>query len=297
MKSAIDRRKVSLFVTDLDNTLWDWFEAWYGAFSPFLQEVSRISGVPHEQLEREIQRVHQANHTSEYTLLLQELPSLRKRWSEKEVCERFSPAIHTYRTRRLSSTRLYPSVLTTLEEVKRLGVPIVGYTESNAYISSWRVRRTGLDGLMNVLYSAPDYGLPAGASRDQLRTQEAEHYDLQRTLHRPIDGGVSKPNPEILKRIIKEMEGRPETTLYVGDSLDRDVAMAQAAGAIDVHALYGTYRREDEYELLRRVSHWPSEDVERERDFRQSGEVQPSYTLTERMMELLQVFDFAGPHV
>ena len=42
--------------------------------------------------------------------------------------------------------------------------------------------------------------------------------------------------------------------------------MAQQAGVTDVHALYGASQHKPEYELLRRVTHWTPEMVERERN-------------------------------
>src|SRR4051812_26769829 len=55
---AADRPVAHLLVTDLDNTLWDWFDIWYESFSRLLDGVSRASGVPVPELEREIRTVH-----------------------------------------------------------------------------------------------------------------------------------------------------------------------------------------------------------------------------------------------
>ncbi|MDA2810664.1 hypothetical protein O4J56_08460 [Nocardiopsis sp. RSe5-2] len=43
-----------------------------------------------------------------------------------------------------------------LGEVRRRGVPVVAYTESIAYWTEWRMRETGLDGMVDILYSSPD---------------------------------------------------------------------------------------------------------------------------------------------
>src|SRR5690349_5217643 len=50
---------ISLLVTDLDNTLWDWFAIWYASFSALLEGIVRISGISQEELEPEIRKVHQ----------------------------------------------------------------------------------------------------------------------------------------------------------------------------------------------------------------------------------------------
>jgi hypothetical protein len=62
--------------------------------------------------------------------------------------------------------------------------------------------------------------------------------------------------------------------MCVGDSLMKDIVMAQGAGVTDVWAKYGESHRRDGYDLLRRVSHWTPQDVERERRrrrYRESG--------------------------
>jgi phosphoglycolate phosphatase len=73
----------------------------------------------------------------------------------------------------------------------------------------------------------------------------------------------------------------------------KDVAMAQKAGVHDVHAAYGVAHKREEYELLREVTHWTAEDVERERRLSQAH-VQPTFVLEEGFADILRHFDFGG---
>jgi phosphoglycolate phosphatase len=84
----------------------------------------------------------------------------------------------------------------------------------------------------------------------------------------------------------------PEQAIYVGDSLVKDIAMAQEAGVTDVFARYGVMQHREEYELLRRVSHWTDADIERERKMRALQNVHASYTMTEAFAGLLDLFGF-----
>ena len=68
--------------------------------------------------------------------------------------------------------------------------------------------------------------------------------------------------------------------------------MAQEAGVTDVFAKYGLAQHRAEYELLRRVSHWTDADIEREKKMKAEHNVHPSYTLTERFSEVLDLFEF-----
>jgi len=52
------KQKVSAVITDLDNTLFNWFEFWYHSFREMLTRVSVASGVPLERLIDEARDVH-----------------------------------------------------------------------------------------------------------------------------------------------------------------------------------------------------------------------------------------------
>jgi phosphoglycolate phosphatase len=284
--------RVSLLVTDLDNTLWDWFAAWHTSFSAMLQKLSELSEVPKEQLEHEIQIVHRRRGTSEYSYLLNELPSLLQKNAGSKPSEVYDEAIHALNRERLRNTRLYTGVKETLQKLQRRGVPIVAYTESVAYWSEWRIRRTGLDGLVTVMYSSPDHDFPDDVSAQQLRTQPPNAYGLRKTTHKHVPPGVLKPNTEVLRSILSDFEVEPKAAVYVGDSLMKDVTMAQELGVHDVHAQYGVPHDRHGYNLLRRVSHWTPEDIEREKELSTRPTVTPSHVLTEDFTQLLTMFNF-----
>jgi phosphoglycolate phosphatase-like HAD superfamily hydrolase len=282
---------VDLIITDLDNTLYDWFEFWYHSFSAFLGRLERDSGVPREVLIREIKQVHERHQTAEYAFLLQEIPSLQKLHPGEDFVKIYDDAVHEYRRARKQHLRLYPGVLPTLDLLKRHGVLIVGYTESMGFYSASRVRALDLDGLLDVLYSPEDHSLPHGLVREKIRLYPPESYHLARTIHRHTPAGELKPNPAVLLDIIREVGGSAETSIYVGDSLIKDVLMAQEAGVTDVHARYGTAHTREEYELLRSVTHWTAEQVERER-MASNRTVRPTFILERSFQEILDLFEF-----
>jgi phosphoglycolate phosphatase-like HAD superfamily hydrolase len=285
------RPLVDLVVTDLDNTLYDWFEFWYHSFGALLGRLVLDSGLPREVLIQEIKAVHERHQTSEYAFLIQELPSLQRLHPGQDVVKVYDDAIHEYRRARKKHLKLYPGVMETLKALKQRGVLLVGYTESMAFYSASRVRALGLDGILDCLYSPADHSLPQGLQREQLRSYPPEHYELERTEHRHTPPGEHKPSPTVLLDIVGESGGAVERTLYIGDSLVKDVSMAQDAGVADVYAQYGTAHTREEYELLRAVTHWTAEQVEREK-LASSRTVQPTYTLETGFREVLGFFDF-----
>lgn len=290
----VKRPRVRLLVTDLDNTLYDWFHIWHASFSALMDELAQASGLPADVLERDAREVHQRHRTSEYSFLLNEMECLRTLHPGEEVAAIYSEAVHRFRSARKRATKLYPTVQATLDTVRTKGVQIVAYTDSLAFHSFQRIKALGLDGVIDAMYAPPDHDVPDGLELSQIRTLAPSEYEFDHTVRRELPSGAAKPDPMVLKQICSEFGVAPEDTAYVGDSLMKDVAMAQAVGAVDVLAEYGISHSRDGYEMLRRVSHWTEEDVERERQLAQSQEITPRFVLRRHFSELLDVVDFTG---
>lgn len=288
----MNNKRISLVITDLDNTLFDWFSQWYYAFDALLTGLAEESGISKETLIPEIKKIHQTHGTAEYAFLIEEIPSIRAKFPDGDLVKRFDEAIHAHRSARKAHLRLYPGVMATLQSLKEKGCLVVGYTESMGFYSNYRVRQLGLDGVLDYLYSPPDHDLPPGMTIEQIRKYPASYYELKRTKHNHTPKGELKPNPKLLLDIIDEVGGLPGETLYVGDNLWKDVQMAQEAGVTDVHASYGTAHTKSGYdELLVKVTHWTDEDVTRERDLK-AHDVKAHTTLEKHFDEILGKFDF-----
>lgn len=286
-----------VLVTDLDNTLWDWFHAWHASFDAMVAHLCEMSGVERRVLEAEIRVVHQRRSTSEYSNLLNELPSLENAHSNMTPMQRFDDAVHIANSKRKSETRLYAGVRESLLELKNHGIIIVAYTESISFWTEWRIKHTQLDGIIDILYSAPDHDLPAGTSFEDLRRPEHRpdsDYGLGRTVHRHIPREEVKPNPKVLGAILSDLGCEPAKAVYVGDSLMKDVAMAQAAGVLAVHAKYGEVQHTSDYDLLRRVSHWPDVAVETERKLISTPTIFPDVVLEHGFSEILDLFNLSA---
>ncbi len=285
------RPTISVVVTDLDNTLFDWVDIWYRCFDAMLTRLVDDSGLPRDQLAKEFRLIHQKHGTSEYAFAIQELPSLNERHPGEHLAQRYHAAIEAYRRERRASLRLYAQVMHTLRSLRAAGAIIIGYTESMAYYSNYRLRRLGLDGVLDYLYSPPDHDLPRGLTPAELRKYPATSYELRRTVHRHTPKGVLKPNPILLLEILADVSANPDESIYVGDSLMKDVVMAKQAGITDVWAKYGLAHEGDAYQLLRKVSHWTDEAVSKEKALK-PDDVQPTYVLENGFEDLLSLFDF-----
>lgn len=283
--------KKRAIVTDLDNTLFDWVEQWHACFTAMMDKVAKISGIPFDELKPEIRTVHQRHGTSEYSFLLEELPSLAAKFPGQKLLEVFKPAIDAYRVQRRRKLMLYPAVAETLLRIKGAGAAVVGYTESMGFYSNYRVRRLGLDGVFDFMFSPEDHDIPESISREDIRKYPASHYEFRYTEQRHTPKGAFKPNAGVLKQIVEVLGVNETECLYVGDSLTKDVAMAQDAGVADVYAKYGRAQHTAAYHLLREVTHWSDADVEREKRISER-EVQPTIVLESDFGEMLNHFRF-----
>lgn len=276
-------------ITDLDDTLIDWLRFWHDPFRVLLTELQEATGVSEEQLVEEFQTLHRETRTSESSFLVRQLPSLGLDFdASKSLPRPIDEALHAYYSERLKHMKLAPGVAETLTTVRGTGALIVVFTEALDYYARERIRRLGLDGLVDFLYSPPDHDLPSGFER----YYPEEHYGLECTEHRHLEHGFQKPDPAILVEILEECGLSKDQAVYVGDNPMKDVRMAQKAGVLDVHAAYGEGLGRDEYRLLQAVSHWTDEDMRREEELKAESEIIPSCTLDESFSELLDICVF-----
>jgi len=285
--------KISTLVVDLDNTLFDWVEQWYHSFNAMLEKIQSISGIEREILISEIKAIHEQHGTSEYSFLIEELPCLKAKHPNKDLKLIYEDAINAYRLERKKYLKLYPGVLPTLSILKSKGVRIVAYTESLGFYSSYRVRTLGLDGLIDTIYSPKDHDLPNGISVEQVRSLTSADYSLQATIHKFTPKNALKPNSEVLHSILKDLTTSPSECAYVGDSLMKDISMANDVGIYSVHAKYGEAHKTAAYDLLKEVTHWSPTDVKIEETLK-PNEVIPTYTLRASFSELLSLFQFVS---
>ncbi|RTL51869.1 MAG: HAD family hydrolase [Bradyrhizobiaceae bacterium] len=262
--SGSDFRTVIL---DFDNTLYDWVAQWYYSFSAMLGEIHRISGIPLDVLKEQIRAIHQKHHTSEYAFLIEHLDIIRDGSVEATIAK-YRPAIEKFREARTKHLVLYPGVMDTLINLRSSGKTLVVFTESQTFYTVMRFKHFGLDGLIDFLFTSDDHETPDNNYLEKIRSRPSEYYEIQNTKHRSVGKGRLKPDPAILRQIIDEVGSTQRNSVYVGDSLYKDVLMAKEARVFGVWAQYGEARGQPGYDLLREVSHWTDEDVERDRSLK-----------------------------
>ena len=277
-----------VLITDVDNTLFDWVEFWGVAFSAMMKRIGQIEDIDVESLYPEIKAIHERHGTSEYAYMLEELAHARS-WPAARSLEIVEQGNRAFAEARDAQPRLYPDVLKTLAELKSAGTLIVAYTESFARYTGYRFKQLGLDGVVDYLYSPGDHETPDTDLSHFSHTPPGSG-TLALTCQRFTPKGEIKPNPHILQTICDECSIEIDEAAYVGDSLMKDIAMAQQVGMLDVHAAYGGAQHRAEYELLKKVTHWPDKSVRTEASINADQSVKPSIVLESSFAELRRLF-------
>lgn len=280
---------IRLVITDLDNTLYDWVSFFVPAFYAMVDVAVQTLDVDRDTLLDELQVVHQRYHNSEQPFALLETPAVATRFpgkDRKELRRLLDPAFRAFNEVRDDTLRLYPGVLDTLRTLRAGGVAVVGHTEAKMTNGVYRAQILGLFEVLSKVYA------PASSGLERPDGPVAAFQEVVDRFVTILPSDHRKPDPSVLLDICREHHVEPTQTLYVGDSLTRDIFMANRAGARSAWARYGSIYDKTLWADLVRVTHWTSEDVAREARLKEETEgVEPDLEL-ERFSDLLQAFDF-----
>lgn len=263
MGSWLDRPKAILL--DLDNTLYDWV----GFFAPALRGMCRtlgeMTGIPSETLFSEFKEVFRQHGTVEYSFALQELPSLlalHPGESGVDFVTRYRPAIEVFQHRRRTFLHPYPGVISGLKLLRESGFQIYGVTDSRRFQAENRLKQLRLDRLMDGLCCVSDHAVPDADIVASIRRAPDDHYrsQIQNVFLFPV--GVRKPSNQVLEFVGKSIGIDYRDCIYVGDSLAKDIAMAQDAAVYDCWAEYGARVSALDFATLVRVTDWPRAAVQ-----------------------------------
>lgn len=288
---------MKLLVCDLDNTLYDWIGYFVPAFYGMVDVAVQTSGCNRETLLDQMREIHRANADSEHPYTLLEAPVILERFpgrTKRELAHIFSGALAEFESVRRERLKLFPGVITTLRQLEDAGVILVAHTESRMHAIADRLSFLKIDKYFRRIYcrERARYDHPSG-----LPTHSAVGKSIERRF-RELSHHQRKPDPTVLEEICRDQRVLVSETAYVGDSLTKDVHLANTVGAFAIWAKYGSGASSELYEKLVRVSHWSEEDIQRERELRSLRDVAAAdLVLTNSFSELLPTFGLSGSRV
>jgi len=284
----MNKKNIKLVITDLDNTLYDWFNPWYKSFKFFIDDAMAHTNIKETKLLEEIKTIHQKHGTSEYSfdLLLDELECFKEEYPKDKIEE----LRHGFYKTKKDYLKLYPGVLEFFTLLKQNNCKIVAYTESMEFYAKDRIKKLGLDGVIDILFTPKDHKVPENIKR----YYSSDHYKLNSTSLVTLDNKHKKPDKSILIDILNNFEEiNKDEVLYIGDSLSKDILMANEINIISVYAKYGVSHLKSEYELLKKVTHWTEADVSKEKEIT-SQIIKPNITLVSSILEIFNYCTFSN---
>ncbi len=282
---------IKLIITDLDNTLYNWVDFYVPSFLAMVKELSRLSGIDEESLKASFKRVHERYKTTEYTFAIQELDvlsGLTCGLTAAEVIGKYHAAIKAFRIERRKTLRVYEGVVDTLTILKQEGKKVAAVTDALRFHVEYRLRQLGIAEYFDALVSPPDHGLPPGMSLQDVRFYgNDDSYQTKIPIKIDTPPALRKPDQKVLMPLLERCGVYPEEAVYVGDSLSRDVLMAQRCGVYDILAQYGHNYDPNHYAELLKITYWTEREVEEEKRLR-ATKVTPTFVVSS-FPEILQV--------
>lgn len=232
-----------LLVTDLDGTLYSWVDFIVPSLEAMIDSICATTGEPRIRVVQALKKVYERYESNEYPFALQESELFLPYAADFDSFDRLviDPARQAFAAKRRRYLQLFRTVRETLETLKAEGVTVIALTDAPRNPAELRIRQLELEGLVDALYCMPGFRFPETGINATIRKRDerGEYRAGVPVFELPRDH--EKPDPRGYLRVCADHGVAPEETVFVGDNLKKDVALARSVGALDVWAAYGSY--------------------------------------------------------
>lgn len=248
--------KISLFVTDIDNTLFDWVTYYVTCFSALLKNVEKLVGTPYAQLAAEAKEVFQTHGSIEYPFVVQELPSVIKHYGSNidlMLSEAVAPSRDAFLEVAENHLQPYKGVEDVLKEIKSRHpkMPMVALTDAPRYVAMWKMNKLGLLDYFDAIYGLPDPRIPTSEELGRVKVDpdillkhlQQSNFGFRGKI-RILPDEYEKPGTKGLKTVLMDYEMDEDRehrnqVLWAGDNLKKDVGLGERLGIKTAWASYG----------------------------------------------------------
>jgi len=266
-------------VADLDGTIYNWLDFFAPSFRWMVRVLARVTQLDEDTIIESFRRVYQRHRSLEYAFSIQELDIWESlEWSLEEIREKaVEPARRTFVEVRRKHLRLYPNVRETLQWARDERLLIIGLSDAPEFQADRRLKFLRIARFFDRLRSWEGYDVPDYAPRDVLEKLEAGKYESRISLE-SFDLSDAKPNPKTLRLILREFQLSPENVYLVGDSLWKDIGLAQSVGVHDIWARYATQAiNKENIDTLLRITPWTKEEFAKSQEAKHL--ITPTYVI------------------
>lgn len=226
----------ALIVTDVDNTITDFFNTWGKITDKALDSLAESRGMKREDLVADIrENVPGEDRFHNIAGLIKHTPSLQpKTEAERAKFEKDDARIiKEWQKGRSEGSKPYEGVIQTFQRAKASGAKVVLFTDSPERSTIERVSMLGIDPkLIDKIYTQPNVDKDGNRVPPPLEYKgphaEVRNALAAKTVVLPPD--THKPNPKALQQIMDDMGVKPEHTVMVGDNIRSDGGSGIGAG-------------------------------------------------------------------
>jgi FMN phosphatase YigB (HAD superfamily) len=247
-------RPRALLITDLDNTLYD-FPAYYQAgLRAMVVRLGEALDIETNAVVEGLRSIYSSHHSIEYPFAIEEMPELRS-VHENDRRDLIADALSCFWKEATAALSLYPTVLETLDELTRQGVPIIAYTDAPIHEAMRRIRCLEIDRYITGLVAQQWF------RRRRRTTFVVPLRTVPGFMAPPRRFKIAwrvpyidrKPNAAMYERIRCVFDIPAERVTVIGDSVPRDLAPAVQIGMRTVWARYGRRTGSADETLLMKV--------------------------------------------
>lgn len=250
-----------------------------------IEQASIILHKKQDEITSDLKKVHQRHHNSEHPFSLAETDIVKNWLNEGHEISELDPAFHAFNKERKSRLSTFEGIKETLSILLKSNINIIAHSDSNSLAVIDKLSRLGLIDYFSKIYCVKDgdtqhpNGGPLSSTFETFPYQKIHHLEIWE----------KKPNPEIINHIMRENDLTTENTFYVGDSLSKDIYMANKAKIHSIWAKYGNIHNPEYYEKLLRISHWSDDDIEMEKKLRGiAADTVPEFVCNSGFYEVLE---------
>ena len=156
--------------------------------------------------------------------------------------------------------KLYPTVLETLKWAKSKNITIVGLSDAFSYWINARLEILGIIDYFDKVFATKD---------DVIKTEK--FYQHEKICS--VTANLNKPNPDIINRIKDSYNIEMQPIFIVGDSIGKDIKLAEETGIYGIWAKYGTIHKKGYGTYLSKLTPW-------QKGIYNNTTIKPKYTIS-----------------
>lgn len=257
-------------ILDLDNTLYSWMEAYTPSFLAQIGYLVERTHIDEETLKDSFKSVFKKYDSVEIPSAVYELEI----WDDINISSSllqdiFSNSQKIFFDKFQENICLFPNVKETLDWAKDNSILIFGFSDAFSFWINYRLKCLSIEQYFETVFAIDDSII--------MNSELVKNADRSSNIISvPIQ--YTKPNTFVIDKIIREYGIERKNIFMVGDSIEKDVIMAQKAEIQDIWAEYGTKYQKSYGSVLRSITPWSRTKQRKEGVFQKK--IEPAYVIS-----------------